>query len=180
MGKKPLKTESLGERIRQMRKKQNIDLETLAEKLGQPVDFLQQIEEGKTSPPVGALIQISRALSMESGELLSEGRRQERRKGYRKRTKAYKYKTLTPEAEDNHLWAYQVTLDPKQEHERVEYKHEGEEFVYVLEGRVEIRVGDEKHILRKGSSLHFNSAAPHTLTNLSKTEAKLIVVVYAP
>jgi quercetin dioxygenase-like cupin family protein len=71
-------------------------------------------------------------------------------------------------------------LEPKKTHEKVEYKHEGEEFVYVLEGRVQLQVGKEAHTLTKGKSLHFDSAREHVLKNLSSKESKLLVVVYVP
>lgn len=180
MPRRPEKTQSLGERIRVMREKQQVDLKVVAEKTGYSVEYLQEIEAGKVSPPVGALIQISRALAVDSSSLLAEDKKKERRQSYLKRTKAYAYKSLTPDAEDKHLWAYQVTLEPKKEHEMVEYKHEGEEFVYVLDGRVELQIGEVTHVVKKGGTLHFDSGVSHKLRNLSTKQTKLIVVVYTP
>jgi len=180
MPKKTTKGQSLGERIRKMRGTQNVSLETLAHKTGYDPEYLKEIEEGKVSPAVGVLIQISRALAVDTSALLAEEKRKERIQSYRKRTKAYSYRTLTPGAEDKHLWAYLVTLDPKKEHEMVAYQHEGEEFVYGLEGRVEIKVGDDVNIVKKGGTLHFNSGIPHNLKNLSTKQAQLLVVVYTP
>lgn len=180
MAKKIQQPQSLGERIRKMRKNLNLDLEQVANKTGYSSEYLEKIEAGKISPPVGSLIQISRALSIDSAALLAEEKKVERRKSYRKRTKAYSYKSLTPDAEDKHLWAYLVSLDPRKQHEMVEYKHEGEEFVYVLEGKVEIQVGEQINVLRKGSSLHFNSSTAHNLKNLSAKTSQLLVVVYTP
>ncbi len=180
MARKPSTRGSLGERIQAMRKNRTMTPEALAEQAGVSPEYLREIEEGKVSPPVGALIQISRALAVDSGTLLAEDKKKERLKSYRKRTKAYSYKTLNPGAEDKHLWAYLVTLEPKKVHENVEYKHEGEEFVYVLEGRVELTVGKETTVLKKGTAHHFNSSVEHSLRNLSAKESKLIVVVYTP
>jgi quercetin dioxygenase-like cupin family protein len=180
MAKKVQKTQTLGEKVRHMREGQNVSLEALAHKTGYAPEYLKEIEDGTVAPPVGALIQITRALSLDSSSLLSEDKRKERVQSYNKRTKAYSYKNLTPDAEDKHLWAYLVTLEPKREHEMVAYQHEGEEFVFVMEGRVEILVGEEKHVIKKGGTLHFNSALKHNLKNLSSTAAKLLVVVYTP
>jgi transcriptional regulator with XRE-family HTH domain len=180
MPKKALKAQSLGERIRKMRESQNLSLTELAQRIGFDPDYLQEIEEGKVSPPVGTLIQISRGLAVDSSSLLSEEKKEQRRQSHRKRTKAYSYQSLTPNSEDKHIWAYMVSLDPKKEHEMVAYQHEGEEFVYVLEGRVEIKVGDEVHELKKGASLHFNSGIQHNLKNLSTKHSKLMVIVYTP
>jgi transcriptional regulator with XRE-family HTH domain len=181
MAVKAKKTGSvLGERIREMRKKRQIEIESLAEITGYSTEFLRQVEEGETAPPVGALIQISRALALDSSALLAEDRKKERRQSYRKRTQAYSYENLTPDAEDKHLWAYSVTLEPEKEHESVEFKHEGEEFVFVLDGKVRLSVGGEAVELKKGASHHFNSAIEHTLLNLSSKRSKLLVVVYTP
>ena len=149
MVKKPEQVQSVGDRIRKMRRNLNLDIKQLSEKTGYATDYLEEIEDSRVVPPVGALIQISRALAIDTSTLLAEEKRIERRKSYRKRTKAYSYKSLTPDAEDKHLWAYLITLDPQKQHEMVEYRHEGEEFVYVLEGKVEIQVGEEKNILKK-------------------------------
>ncbi len=180
MVKKPEQVQSVGDRIRKMRRNLNLDIKQLSEKTGYATDYLEEIEDSKVVPPVGALIQISRALAIDTSTLLAEEKRIERRKSYRKRTKAYSYKSLTPDAEDKHLWAYLITLDPQKQHEMVEYRHEGEEFVYVLEGKVEIQVGEEKNILKRGSSLHFNSATAHNLKNLSSKKSLMLVVVYTP
>jgi quercetin dioxygenase-like cupin family protein len=179
MAKRAEKTQSLGERIRMMRERQHLDIKQLAEKTGYKEEYLNKIEEGKIVPPVGALISISRALAIDSKSLLSEDKKK-RRQSYLKRTKAYAYRSLTPGAEDKHLWAYLVALEPEKQHEMVAYKHEGEEFMYVLEGRVEITVGEEAHELKKGQTIHFNSGVNHNLKNLSSKQSKLIVVVYTP
>lgn len=180
MAKKPVKSITVGDKIRQMREKLKLDFAQLSQKTGFEIEYLKDLENGKVAPPVGTLIQISRALAVDSASLLSEDRKAERRQSYLKRTKAYSYKSLTPDAEDKHLWAYLVTLDPKKEHEMVAYKHEGEEFMYVIEGRVEVKVGEDVQELKKGSSLHFDSGLAHHLRNLSQKPSKMIVVVFTP
>jgi quercetin dioxygenase-like cupin family protein len=76
--------------------------------------------------------------------------------------------------------AFLVTIDPKQDHKMVEYKHEGEEFIYVLKGHVEVMVGENQSHLKKGETLHFNSGIAHKLRNLSEEDANLLVVIYTP
>jgi quercetin dioxygenase-like cupin family protein len=179
MPKRPEKTQSLGDRIRLMRERQRLDIGELADKTGYSQEYLMKIEEGKLSPPVGTLISISRALAVDSKTLLSEEKKK-RRQSYIKRTKAYAYRSLTPDAEDKHLWAYLVALEPKKQHEMVAYKHEGEEFMYVLEGKIQVTVGEQVYELKKGQTIHFNSGVTHNLRNLSSKDSKLIVVVYTP
>jgi uncharacterized cupin superfamily protein len=62
----------------------------------------------------------------------------------------------------------------------IEYKHEGEEFVYVLRGEVEIKVGEALHAMKRGDSLHFEASIPHHLRNPSAQKTELIVVLYTP
>jgi uncharacterized cupin superfamily protein len=62
----------------------------------------------------------------------------------------------------------------------VGYQHEGEEFVYVLTGTVEVVVGDHVNRLGPADSLHFNSGIRHQLRNVAEEKAELIVVIYGP
>lgn len=180
MAKKAAPSVSLGQRVRKMREEQNISLDALAHKIGYSPEYLAELESDKITPPVGALIQISRALQIDSSSLLSETKKKARKAGYSQRTKAYFYENLTPESADKHLWAYMITLEPKQEHERVVFKHEGEEFHYVIEGEVEVTVGETPHTIKRGDAFHFDSSQEHQLRNLSDAESKVLVVVYTP
>jgi quercetin dioxygenase-like cupin family protein len=129
------------------------------------------------------VIQIAKAFSVDSGSFLSaedEASEKRRMESFYKRTQAYSYKTLTPDAEKKHMKAFLVTIDPKQDHKMVDYRHEGEEFVYVLKGEVEIIVGDDQHRLKPEETLHFDSGKAHKLRNLTDEEARLLVVIYTP
>jgi transcriptional regulator with XRE-family HTH domain len=172
----------VGKKIKKERTRKKISLGQVANETGCSTDYLKQLESGESIPPVGTLLQIARALSIDSGYLLREqGAGQEKReRAYAKRTKDYAYKTLTPGAENKHLKAFQVVIDPLQEHKGVGYQHEGEEFIYLVAGKIEVIVGDHANILKKGESLHFNSGIRHQIRNLGKTAAEMLVVVYAP
>jgi mannose-6-phosphate isomerase-like protein (cupin superfamily) len=131
---------------------------------------------------VGILLQISKALDIDSGFLLKEqeSKLKRRIKAYTARTRNYAYTTLTPGAENKHLKAFLVTVEPLTDHEGVGYQHEGEEFVYVLEGRIEITVGEHINRLAQNDSVHFNSGIRHKMRNPGRAPSKLIVVIYNP
>lgn len=181
---KKIDEKSFGTKMKQLRQFKKISFEHLANTTGYSQRYLKEIEEGMVIPPVSAVIQIAKALSIDSGSFLSaeeqEASEKRRRESFFKRTQAYSYKTLTPDAETKHMKAFLVTIDPKQDHKMVEYRHEGEEFIYILKGQVEVRVGENQNLLKKGESLHFNSGIPHKLRNLSDVDAKLIVVIFTP
>ncbi len=173
---------AVGERISKLRKQKKITLNQVANDTGCSIDDLKKIEAGKIIPPVGTLLQISRALEIDSGLLLREqaSAAQKRVKAYKKRTADYAYTTLTPGADNKHLKAFRVTIDAMKDHKGVGYQHEGEEFVYVLTGHIELTVGDHVNTLRGGASLHFNSGIRHRLKNIGKKKAELLVVIYTP
>lgn len=180
--KKRKKRVPVGQKIKKARTGKKLKLDQLANETGFSIDYLKEIESGKAIPPVGALLQISRALEIDSGSLLKEpeSKLESRIKAHTKRTENYAYTTLTPGAENKHLKAFLVTIEARTAHKGVGYHHEGEEFVYVLTGKIEVAVGDHVNTLDQGDSLHFNSGIRHKLTNISDETAGLLVVIYSP
>ena len=183
MARKPVKKSvPIGKKIKKARTQKKVTFDQLANETGFSVDYLKNIESGKQIPPVGALLQISRALELDSGFLLrdQETHLKSRARAYTKRTENYAYDTLTPGAENKHLKAFKVTVDSRQDHKGVGYQHEGEEFVYVLVGKMEIIVGEHVNKLKAGDSLHFNSGIRHMMKNTGDEEAEMLVVIYGP
>jgi len=180
--KKAVKPAPVGKKIKTARLGKKISFDQLANETGFSIDYLKEIESGKKTPPVGTLLQIARALEIDSGMLLreEESKLKKRIKAYTKRTDNYAYETLTPGAENKHLKAFRVTVESMQEHKGVGYQHEGEEFVYVLAGKLEIVVGEHVNRLKVGDSLHFNSGIRHQMRNIGDDAAELLVVIYGP
>ena len=180
--KSEVSLDSVGKKIRKARIAKDISLDFVANETGFSTEYLEKVESDGTMPPVGTILQIARALDIDSGLLLKEQESEltNRISASTKRTESYAYKTLTPGVEKKHLKAFQITIDPMQQHSGVGYQHQGEEFVYVLSGKIEVLVGDNVNVLDEGESLHFNSGIRHNLRNLSDKKALLIVVLYVP
>jgi transcriptional regulator with XRE-family HTH domain len=177
------KTQPLGKRIQKQRKGKKLTLKHLANETGLSAKYISQVEKGEVIPPVAVILQLSRALEIDSSLLLREEKKQADETSasdYDKRTADYSYQTLTPEARHKHLKAFKVFVDPKSDHKGVSYQHLGEEFVYVLQGKVEVMVGENRNLLAPGQSLHFNSSIVHKLRNISTETAELLVVLYTP
>ncbi len=172
----------VGKKIKKERLRKKMSLSRVANETGFAIDYLKKIESGKEIPPVGALLQIARALEIDSGFFLrdQESNLRSRIKAYTKRTENYAYTTLTPGAENKHLKAFKVSIDPMVDHKGVGYQHEGEEFVFVLAGKIELIVGDHFNTLDTGESLHFNSGIRHKLKNIGAEKSELLVVIYGP
>ena len=172
----------VGKKIKKTRTSKKFTLEHVANETGFSIEYIKEVESGKAIPPVGALLQIARALEIDSGSLLkeAESKLQSRIKAHTKRTDNYAYTTLTPGAENKHLKAFRVLIEAQQDHKGVDYHHEGEEFVYVLAGKIEVVVGEHINTLEQGDSLHFNSGIRHKLRSISDETAELVVVIYTP
>lgn len=172
----------IGGKIKKVRVEKNLPLDRIANETGFSVAYLKEVETGKAIPPVGAILQIARALEIDSASLLKEpeSKLEKRIMAHTKRTENYAYTTLTPGAENKHLKAFRVVIEAQQEHHGVDYFHEGEEFDYVLSGKVQVTVGDHVNTLGTGDCLHFNSGIPHKLRSISDERAELLVVIYTP
>ena len=177
---------SIGQRLQAMRLKKKTSIEELSEKTGISVTHLKNIESGKDFAPVGDILKIARALTVDPVEILLPGMAREKElekkrvQDFQKRIEAYQYEVLTPHAGNDHLRAFKVSIPPRSEHPKISYHHEGEEFVYVLKGKVEITVGQKKHLLGKDDCLHFNSGIKHSLRNPGSVTTLLIVAIYNP
>jgi transcriptional regulator with XRE-family HTH domain len=179
----PKKSQPFGKRLQKLRRERKLTIKNVANETGLTPQHLSKIEKGDVIPPVAVILRLSRALEIDSGILLREEKRRAGKQSaedYQKRTEDYTYQTLTPEARHKNLKAFKVFVDPRSDHKGVSYQHLGEEFIYVLKGRVEVMVGENKNILEPDQCLHFDSSITHRLRNISDEKAELLVVLYAP
>lgn len=174
-------SKSVGKRITLSRDERGISVQELAELAGCSEEYLQWVEDSQVEPPVALLIRLAKSMKLEPSTFLTpDDPRNKRLDEEAKRTGTYSYQTLTPSEPDKHLMAFLVKIPPRTEHEGVGYLHEGEEFVYVLSGEVEITVEQEKTVLKEKESLRFNSAFDHHLSNPRNEEAELLITLYVP
>ncbi len=179
---KKTKEVSLGKKIRKARLDKGLTLDFMANETGMKKKYIKEIEAGDEIPSVGTMIQLSKAIGIDSNTLLKqdEDTLDKRKKAHVKRTENYAYTPLSSEGANKHLKAFKIVVEAGKQHGGVGFRHEGEEFVYVLKGKVEVDVGENVNPLKKGDSLHFNSGIKHDLRNVGKEDAELIVIVYAP
>ena len=152
------------------------------------IDLLADIEANKVQPQLGTVIKLSKALDSAFGRLVSGigdklysiTRKNERRTVSRSTSKTgkkklYTYKSLAPEVKGRHMEALivQLEVDPDKEIS----VHDGEEFIFVLDGIVIFEIGDDKFELEAGDSVYYLSTTPHYLT--AKTDkATILAVLY--
>lgn len=174
--------EGFGSMVRRLREAREWRQEDLAHATGQNPEFIDQVESGQLSPPVGFILRMAQAMKIDAATFLNRETqaaiRDRRAQAYYQRTQAYSYTTLTPEAASSHLRAFMITIEAHHDHKPVAYKHEGEEFIYVMEGDLGLTLDAKQHVLKPGESIHFNSDVPHKLKSLSSRPTRCLVVLY--
>ena len=177
-----VKGRGFGEKIKTLREAQGWSQEHLAETTGQTPEFIADVESGEISPPVAFILRLAGAYGVDPGTFLHDEEkahiRDQRTQAYVNRTRNYSYQTLTSGAEHDHLRAFMVTIEPHHDHKPVAYKHDGEEFIFVMEGELEFTLGSTLHRLKNGESIHFHSNTPHKLRSLSAEMTRCLVILY--
>lgn len=189
--KRPRRIEKvIGARIGELRARQGLTLEQLAVQTGFTKGYLSKIENSRKVPPIGTLSRIARAMHTEITELLhteatANGRAfivvraNERRPVVRGATAfGYDYVSLADTKAHKKMEPFLFTF-PKEIDKYVFFEHDGEEFLFMLSGRVEWQCGSEKVILAPGDSVYFDSRLPHRGRAL-EGEASALVVAYSP
>ncbi len=175
--------EDLGSRIRNVRKQRGLTLKELERISGFSATHISEIERGKTSPTIGALVRIAEALGKETSFFLEEEElneiavvRHHDRQPLPEEAIKVRGEYLTPGISGGRLNAYLLHLDPGDGRE-VDYEaHAGEEGAYLLRGRVEFRVGDRSFTLEPGDALHFRADRPHGFRNTGGERAEIVFV----
>jgi len=174
----------IGEKIKKIRESHDWTIEYLAQQTDQTPEFIQKVEGNEVVPSVSFLLKLSRALGVDPGTFLSDEEKahiqDKRAQAFITRTRNYAYQTLTPGAENQHLRGFMITIEAKQAHKPVAYKHEGEEFIYVMEGTLELTLDNRVNNLKAGESMHYNSEIPHKLKNKGSETTRCLVMLYTP
>ncbi|KAA6350312.1 hypothetical protein EZS27_002278 [termite gut metagenome] len=95
------------------------------------------------------------------------------------RTKAYKYQSLAAGFKNRNADPFIVTVEPKDENEQVHFNsHSGQEFNYLLEGRMKFLIRDQELILEEGDSIYFNSQLSHAMRALDGKTVRFLAIIF--
>ena len=180
--------EDIGERIRKIREEKGLSLEELSRLTGFDVLFLSNLEKNMAQPQLGTVIKLSKALDSAFGRLVSgvgdklysitrknERRTVSRSTSQKSQKQVYVYKSLAPDVKGRHMEALLVQLEEDPENEVS--VHEGEEFIFVLDGVVKMGIGEDRFELEPGDSVYYLSTTPHHIAAKSGT-ATILAVLY--
>jgi transcriptional regulator with XRE-family HTH domain len=180
--------EEIGNRVRHLRESKGLSLQDLSKLTGFDEALLDRIEKKEVYPQLGTAIRLSKALDSAFGRLVSGvgdklysiTRRQEqkvvaRSTGRAGAQKLYTYNSLAPEVKGRHMEALLVQLEENPGGELS--VHDGEEFIYVLEGTVVMQIGEDSFELEPGDSVYYLSTTPHLIASKSG-QATIVAVLY--
>jgi len=162
-----------GKRIKQLRLSQGFTLKDIEASVGVSATHVSEIERGKTTPTVGALAKIAQALQVNPsflvdlpvGEDVSFTREGERDLLVGPRNGA-RWEILTTEKPSAELSLFVLDLEPEMTDPLVRTPRSGDKFLHVIEGVLQIELGDQRFVLRRGDSIHFKASQPLKLLNL--------------
>jgi transcriptional regulator with XRE-family HTH domain len=176
---------TLGEKLKSIRTARALSLEDLAKKTNLTRSFLSQIEKNKTSPSISSLIRIAAALEVSMGDLFLEEKNRENYIIHENEREAYvvekdkvRVELLAPRRKD-------IKFEPMLVHFGIGGKTGlisagGVLFCLVLQGKVELTIGGEVHVLTKGDSIYLDSPPEHVWKNIGKTEVISFAVGISP
>jgi transcriptional regulator with XRE-family HTH domain len=181
---------SVGERVRSVRTKKGLTKADIKQRTGIDETYLDEIESGNISPPLGVLIKIAKALNMELGRFISSGKikpftivRKGKSKTISRFTQTrddqygYTYESLAPDKKDRHMEPFMVTLIPSGAKKELS-SHAGQEFIHVLDGDMEVTLGNFTDILHPGDSIYYDSTVPHLVRCHGEKETIILAVLY--
>lgn len=185
----------IGAKITTLRESLNLSVDELAERSGCEAGTIEQLESGAVAPSLTPLIKLTRALGVRLGTLLDdeielgpiltkrdEAERVTRIKSLETASDAgvLGFFSLASGKASRHMEPFMIDVQPTTTDDHKLSSHEGEEFLFVLSGAIEVEYGKQTHTLGEGDSIYYDSVVPHQVRCAGSTPASILAVVYAP
>lgn len=174
----------VGTRLRALRRERGWRLEDLAERTGFSKAYLSRLESGDRQPSLGALLRVAQAYEVDFSSIFEpepgvknavvvRGSESPMRQG-----NGLSYANLTEGSWTFNLRPLRIVVPVGREEEKL-YQHEGEQWLYVLSGRLLLKLADEEFVLEPGDAAHFDAERPHQLSAIGENDAEIILVACA-
>jgi transcriptional regulator with XRE-family HTH domain len=186
---RPEESESLGDRLRKAREKRGFTLQELSSRTGTNMNTLKRMEENEMIPPLGELVRLSKVLETRMSYFISSGVdepmclvRADQRKPVSRQSErgvekyGYSYESLASGKANRMMEPFIVTLVPTEASETS--THDGQEFLFVLEGQMMARVGDRTEFLGPGDAIYYDSNNPHYVRSVGGKKARILAIIY--
>ena len=186
--------EGVGGKIAQIREARKLSQAELADRSQVALGLVQQIEGGEMIPSLTPLTKIARVLGVRMGTFLDDVEHVGpvlNRKGQIKQTVRFAggsepargqldFHALALDKAGRHMEPFLIDVQPATDKDYEKSSHEGEEFLYVLSGEIELLYGKDSYLLAAGDSIYYDSIVAHHVHAAGDAPARILAVVYAP
>jgi len=181
-----VRLQQIAARLKEARESNDMPLEWAAEALGVTAEELDHYESGEEDIPVSFLYVAAKKYNVELGELLTGNEPQQKvyalvrkNEGIQvDRRKEYDYQSLCADFVQKKIEPLLVTVEPIEKNDKLHFNsHPGQEFHYLLEGKLKVVIDKDELILEPGDSLMFNCEIKHALQAMENHSAKVLVVI---
>ena len=186
-------SDTIPQKLRALRKSRNLSLSELAEQTGLTKGYLSRIENSSNPPPISTLGKIATALGADitdlfpkivepahNHELVISRNLQGTASDGLGTSYGYYYENLALEKKGKNMEPFIVTVGfDHPVNIQTDFCHQGEEFLYVLEGTMEFFFKGQSYVLEQGDSVYFDADVPHSGKSVGDKEAKLLIVIYS-
>ena len=175
----------LGAKIKRLRIKNGLTQEELANRAELSKGFISQVESDQTSPSISTLVDILECLGTNLQDFFNEQTPEQVVFGMEDffvkedETSGHEITWIVPNSQKNDMEPILLKLSPGGTSPMDEH-HSGEEFGYVLSGRIKIVVGNKIYKAKKGESFYFRPDENHYIENAGKAEAEILWVATPP
>jgi transcriptional regulator with XRE-family HTH domain len=174
----------LGKKIRDLRSRRGLTVQQLAVASGLSKGFISQVENDRTSPSLATLRDLARALETSVAYLVVEDDhipyvvRRGQRPTMPMNGNGWQVEVLSAQPRRN-LELLMAELPLGGTAGKDSRRHDGEECVVCLEGRITVACGEHRLALESGDSCHYDGRAPHSIENSGTTPARVLIAVSA-
>ncbi|MBR4673116.1 MAG: helix-turn-helix transcriptional regulator [Victivallales bacterium] len=183
----------VGAKIKGLRELRGVTLEELSERCGLAADQIEKIESGMVTTSLTPLLKIARGLGVRLGTFLDDTELSEpvvtrakagnveavRFAGPTDR-EGLEFHALAANKRDRNMEPFVIDVHPAMDNKFILSSHEGEEFIYVLSGALEINYGKNTYHIEAGDSIYYDSIVPHHVHAADGKETRILAVIYAP
>lgn len=173
----------IGKKLKRLRLKNQLTLEELANRCELSKGFLSQVENNNCSPSISTLEDLLEVLGSSLNEFFSDNEENKLvftdKDYFINEQDDYTISYLVPNAQKNLCEPIKITVNPKAQSQTIA-PHEGEDFGYVIRGKIMLVYGDEQQKLSRGDSFYVRCNAPYYLANTTEKPAELIWISTPP
>lgn len=174
----------IAERLKGLREVLDLTIDDVAQKTGVTAESIQKFESGESDIPMSFICDVAQAYNIEPSAIISGEEPKMNsyfltRKGKgasMERTKAYKYHALAAGFKKALIEPFEVLIDPSLTSMTLN-THAGQEFNYLIEGRIKISIGGKELILEEGDSIYFDATRPHGMIALDNKPARFLAII---